>query len=85
MIIPGTAMPWGLFKRDGNLHVFVGPMPLIHGGYAGDHPDLLVRYMFPMTPEEQQRLVGMSADGMNLAALTQREAGPRWLHTRLHR
>ena len=28
---------------------------------TGDQADLLVRYMFEITPEEQRRLIGMSA------------------------
>jgi hypothetical protein len=61
MISPGTAMPSGLFKRDGSRWVFSGPTPPIFGGYAGDQADLLVRYMFEITPDEQRRLMGMSA------------------------
>jgi len=60
MISPGTAMPSGLFKRDGSRWVFSGPTPPIFGGYAGDQADLLVRYMFEITPDEQRRLMGMS-------------------------
>jgi hypothetical protein len=36
-------------------------MPPILQGYSEDQADLLVRYMFEITPEEQRRLVGMSA------------------------
>lgn len=61
MISPGTAMPSGLFKQDGSRWVFSGPTPPIFGGYAGDQADLLVRYMFELTPDEQRRLMGMSA------------------------
>ena len=57
-IIPGTAMPSGLFKRDGDRWVFSGPLPPSFHGYAGDHADLLVRYMFQLTPEEQRSLMG---------------------------
>lgn len=65
MISPGTAMPSGLFKQDDNGHnVFAGPVPPVFTGYAGDHAELLVRYMFEITPEEQRRLVGMSAGMM---------------------
>jgi cytochrome c551/c552 len=67
MISPGTAMPSGLFKREETRWVFAGPTPEIFRGYGGDHADLLVRYMFEITPEEQRRLVGMSA-GMLKAA-----------------
>ncbi len=61
MISPGTAMPSGLFKRDGSRWVFSGPTPPIFAGYSGDQADLLVRYMFEITPDEQRRLMGMSA------------------------
>jgi hypothetical protein len=61
MISPGTAMPSGLFRSEGDHWVFAGPTPPILKGYSGDQADLLVRYMFEITPEEQRRLVGMSA------------------------
>ena len=61
MISPGTAMPSGLFKRDGDRWVFSGPTPPSFAGYKGDQADLLVRYMFEITPQEQRRLIGMSA------------------------
>lgn len=72
MISPGTAMPSGLFRRDGSRWVFSGPTPPIFGGYEGDHTDLLVRYMFSMTPEEQRRLVGMSAGAKSSAGIVAR-------------
>src|SRR5579862_6289928 len=58
LIAPGTAMPSGLFKRDGDRWVFSGPVPASFHGYTGDHADLLVRYMFELTPEEQRSLQG---------------------------
>jgi cytochrome c2 len=58
LIIPGTAMPSGLFKRDGDHWVFSGPLPPSFHGYTGDHANLLVRYMFQLTPEEQRSLMG---------------------------
>jgi hypothetical protein len=64
MISPGTAMPSGLFKHDGSRWVFSGPTPPLFNGYNGDHADLLVRYMFEITPEEQRRLIGLSAGAM---------------------
>ena len=58
-------MPSGLFKQEENGHnVFAGPVPPVFTGYTGDHAELLVRYMFEITPEEQRRLVGMSAGMM---------------------
>jgi cytochrome c551/c552 len=58
LIIPGTAMPSGLFKREGDRWVFSGPTPESMHNYSGDHADLLVRYMFTLTPEEQRQLLG---------------------------
>jgi cytochrome c551/c552 len=63
LIAPGTAMPSGLFKRDGDHWVFAGPLPASFRGYTGDHADLLVRYMFQLTPEEQRSLVGRTSSG----------------------
>ena len=63
LIIPGTAMPSGLFKRDGDHWVFSGPLPASFHGYAGDHADLLVRYMFQLTAEEQRSLMGRTTSG----------------------
>ena len=60
LIIPGTAMPSGLFRRDNDRWVFSGPLPESFRGYQGDHADLLVRYMFQLTPEEQRLLLGRS-------------------------
>ena len=55
-IAPGTAMPSGLFQRDGDRWVFAGPTPPSFEGYKKDHADLLVRYMFQFTPDELNRL-----------------------------
>jgi cytochrome c2 len=58
LIDPTTAMPSGLFKRDdaNNRNVFSGPTPDSFNGYKKDHADLLVRYMFQITSEEQAKL-----------------------------
>jgi hypothetical protein len=56
-ISPGTAMPSGLFRREGDRWVFAGPLPEAFKTYPGDHVDLLVRYMFQLTAEEQRRLL----------------------------
>jgi cytochrome c551/c552 len=58
MMSPGTAMPSGLFKNDGGRWVFAGPTPEVFETYEKDHAELLVRYMFEMTPDEQRRLLG---------------------------
>jgi hypothetical protein len=63
LIAPGTAMPSGLFRRDGDRWVFAGPLPPSFNGYKGDHVDLLVRYMFQLTPEEQRALLGRTPSG----------------------
>jgi cytochrome c2 len=56
-IIPGTAMPSELFKKDGERWVFNGDIPGSGlSDYKGDHADLLVRYILELTPQEQARL-----------------------------
>ncbi len=68
MMAPGTSMPSGLFKRDGSRWVFSGPLPPTFSGYERDHAELLVRYMFQFTPEEQRRLAGRTpAASVNVA------------------
>jgi len=62
-IIPGTAMPSGLFHRDGDHWVFSGPEPPALQQYHGDQADLLVRYMFSLTPQEQSSLLGRTPSG----------------------
>jgi cytochrome c2 len=57
-ISPGTAMPSGLFRREDGRWVFAGPTPAAFQRYTKDHVDLLVRYMFQLTAEEQRRLLG---------------------------
>ncbi len=58
MIAPGTSMPSGLFRREDGRWVFAGPLPASFSGYERDQADLLVRYLFQLTPEEQHRLLG---------------------------
>ena len=58
LIAPGTSMPSGLFRRENDQWVFAGPVPASFSSYHGDHANLLVRYMFGLTPEEQRALVG---------------------------
>ena len=55
-ISPGTSMPSGLFKPDGNRYVFAGPTPPTFNGYEGDHRKLLTDYIFQLTAEEQRRV-----------------------------
>jgi len=62
-IIPGTAMPSGLFRKDGDHWVFNGALPTALQHYTGDQAELLVRYMFTLTPQEQAALVGRTPSG----------------------
>jgi hypothetical protein len=60
-ISPGTSMPTGLFKKEGERWVVNLPNPPADvANYHDDHARLLVRYMFLMTPDEQQRLLSAS-------------------------
>lgn len=56
IIRPGTAMPSGLFRWDGSRWVFALAELESFKGYAGDHANLVVRYMFQLTEQEQNRL-----------------------------
>src|SRR3984885_2601273 len=67
-IIPGTAMPSGLFRKEGDVWVFAGPTPGAMQQYHGDQADLLVRYMFTLTPQEQAALLGRTPSASNIAA-----------------
>lgn len=60
IISPGTSMPSGLFRedREQGRWVFAGPTPAAFESYHKDHADLLVRYMFQITADEQRRLAG---------------------------
>ena len=57
-ISPGTAMPTGLFRKEGERWVINLPNPPTSANeYQDDHARLLVRYMMLMTPDEQRRLL----------------------------
>jgi cytochrome c2 len=57
-ISPGTAMPSGLFKLEGDHWVVnLAQPPASAAAYHDDHARLLVRYMFLLTPDEQRRLL----------------------------
>jgi hypothetical protein len=57
-ISPGTAMPSGLFRKEGERWVINLPNPPDSANhYPRDHAQLLVRYMLQMTPEEQRQLL----------------------------
>jgi hypothetical protein len=64
-IIPGTSMPSGLTRQEGDHRVFNGPLPPALQKYKGDQVDLLVRYMFTLTPQEQSALVGRTSSGIS--------------------
>ncbi|HEV2420885.1 MAG TPA: hypothetical protein VGS59_04165 [Candidatus Acidoferrales bacterium] len=57
-IIPGTAMPSGLFVQQNGRWVFNGALPAAAKNYAGDEANLLVRYLMELTPQEQAALAG---------------------------
>jgi hypothetical protein len=60
-ISPGTAMPTGLFRKEGDRWVINVPNPPASANeYQQDHAALLVRYMLLMTPDEQRRLSATS-------------------------
>lgn len=60
-ISPGTAMPTGLFRREGERWVINLPNPPESANqYGRDHAQLLVRYMLLLTPDEQRRLLATS-------------------------
>jgi cytochrome c551/c552 len=57
-ISPGTAMPTGLFRKEGERWVINLPNPPESANhYPRDHAQLLVRYMLQLTPDEQRRLL----------------------------
>jgi len=57
-ISPGTAMPTGLFRKEGDRWVINLPNPPASANaYQHDHARLLVRYMFLMSPDEQRQLL----------------------------
>jgi len=57
-ISPGTAMPSGLFRKEGERWVINLPNPPDSANrYQHDHAQLLVRYMLLLTPDEQRRLL----------------------------
>ncbi|MEW6129095.1 MAG: hypothetical protein AB1757_18800 [Acidobacteriota bacterium] len=67
IISPGTAMPSGLFERDTipehDRWIMKGVTSPQIQTYTKDHADLLVRYMFQITPDEQGRLKAGAASG----------------------
>lgn len=76
-ISPGTAMPTGLFRREGERWVINLPNPPASANaYQHDHAQLLVRYMLLMTPDEQRRLVSTAPAAPAATASNQTQG--RW-------
>jgi len=76
-ISPGTAMPSGLFRKEGDHWVAnLASLPPAATGYEDDHARLLVRYMFLMSPDEQRQLLaaGPATTAAPTAATTQNHA-----------
>jgi cbb3-type cytochrome oxidase cytochrome c subunit len=68
-ISPGTAMPTGLFRKEGDRWVINLPNPPASAtAYHDDHARLLVRYMFLLTPDEQRRLLATAPAAPTTAA-----------------
>jgi hypothetical protein len=78
-ISPGTAMPSGLFRKEGDRMVANLPtLPPAATGYEGDHSRLLMRYMFLMSPDEQRQLLAAGpAVPAAAASTTQHHASPK--------
>jgi hypothetical protein len=85
-ISPGTAMPSGLFKKEGDRWVVNLPNPPASASnYHQDHARLMVRYMFLMTPEEQRALSAAGpATRAAPAATTQNHARAKRKRSRQH-
>jgi hypothetical protein len=75
-ISPGTSMPSGLFRKQGEQWVFSGPTPPSLQNYDKDHTKLLVRYMFQLTPEEQRAISGRMARAAPAEKKTTRNSSP---------
>jgi hypothetical protein len=89
-ISPGTAMPSGLFRKEGDRWVAnLGTLPPAATGYDHDHARLLVRYMFLMSPDEQRQLLaaGPATTALPTAQTTQHHARAkkRLNHVRIRR
>jgi hypothetical protein len=85
-ISPGTAMPTGLFRHEGERWVVnMGNPPQNITDYQLDHARLLVRYMFLMTADEQRQLLAASgAPPATAPAQTEHHARPKKRRTSSH-
>ena len=85
-ISPGTAMPTGLFRQEGDRWVVNLPNPpATANAYHDDHARLLVRYMFLMNPSEQQALLATGpAPPAAGAPVAQNHAQPKRKRVNFH-
>lgn len=73
-ISPGTAMPSGLFRKEGDRWVVnLATPPSSAAEYHDDHARLLVRYMFLLSPDEQRQLLA-AGPATTAATTTQHHA-----------
>jgi len=88
-ISPGTAMPSGLFRKEGDRWVVNLPNPPASANaYQHDHARLLVRYMFQMSADEQRALLAtapVATAASAPAATTQHHARPTRKKVNNHR
>jgi cytochrome c2 len=86
-ISPGTAMPSGLFKKEGERWVVnLAQPPASASNYHDDHARLLVRYMFLLSPDEQRALLsaGPATTALPAASTTQHHARAKKRKVRRH-
>ena len=86
-IQPGTAMPSGLFRKEGERWVVnLAQPPQSAANYHDDHARLLVRYMFLLSPDEQRQLLaaGPATTAMPTEATTQHHARAKRRKARSH-
>ncbi len=75
-ISPGTAMPSGLFRKEGDHWVINLPNPPASANeYHSDHAMLLVRYMLQLSPDEQRRLLATAPVAPAAAASSAQQTG----------
>ena len=80
-ISPGTAMPSGLFRKEGERWVINLPNPPASANaYQQDHALLLVRYMLLLTADEQRRLLATSPVQPAATAASQAQGALRRKH-----
>jgi hypothetical protein len=76
VISPGVNMPSELFVKDPTHDrlVFKAETPPAFQNYNKDHLDLIVRYLFQITADEQRRISGGGGGGAQPAAPAQSAA-----------